>query len=306
MSVQPASGTSRWGDRVVRYPDDLVRRYRQAGLWGTRTIADEFHAVAAAHPDRDAVAALDGRLTFRELDERSDRLAAGLAGLGLVPGDPVLFQVTNRLGSVLAWYGVLKAGLVPVCTLAAHRGHEIGGISRRVGAVAHLVEAGTGNFDLVAFAAEQQRDHPTLRHVLVLGSEGPGAGDAGVALESLGAGTDPGVARKLVEEIQRGIDPDDVAVFQLSGGTTGVPKVIPRLHAEYWYNAAAYAESWGWSPQTRVAHLIPIIHNAGVVCAVHGPHSVGACLVLGTADLAESLPLMARERATHVLLGHGH
>ncbi len=176
MSVKSASGTSRWGDRVVRYPDDLVRRYRQAGLWGTRTIADEFHAVAVAHPDRDAVVALDGRLTFRQLDERSDRLAAGLAGLGLVPGDPVPFQVTNRLGSVLAWYGVLKAGLVPVCTLAAHRGHEIGGISRKVGAVAHLVEAGTGSFDLVAFAAEQQRDHPTLRHVLVLGGESPGLG----------------------------------------------------------------------------------------------------------------------------------
>jgi len=226
MSAKPASGTSRWGDRVVRYPDDLVRRYRQAGLWGTRTIADEFHAVAAAHPDRDAVVALDGRLTFRELDERSDRLAAGLAGLGLAPGDPVLFQVTNRLGSVLAWYGVLKAGLVPVCTLAAHRGHEIGGISRRVGAVAHLVEAGTGRFDLVEFAAEQQRDHPSLRHVLVLGAtagpEGP-VPAAGVAIESLGAGIAPAVARKLIEEIQRGIDPDDVAVFQLSGGTTGVP-----------------------------------------------------------------------------------
>ena len=170
MSVKSTSGTNRWGDRVVRYPDDLVRQYRQAGLWGTRTIADEFHAVAAAHPDRDAVVALDGRLTFRELDEHTDRLAAGLAGLGLAPGDPVLFQVTNRLGSVLAWYGVLKAGLVPVCTLAAHRGHEIGGISRKVGAVAHLVEAGTGNFDLVAFATEQQRDHPSLRHVLVLGA----------------------------------------------------------------------------------------------------------------------------------------
>ena len=51
---------------------------------------------------------------------------------------------------------------------------------------------------------------------------------------------------------------------------------------------------------------IQIIHNAGVVCAVHAPHSVGACLVLCTADLDASLPLMARERATHVLLGHGH
>ena len=295
--------TSRWGDRLVRYPGDLARRYRRSGLWGTRTIADELHAVATAHPQRAAVVALDGRMTYRELGESTDVLAAGLAGLGLVPGDPVLFQVTNRLGAILAWYGVLKAGLVPVCTLAAHRGHEIGEISRRVGAVAHLVEAGTRGFDLVGFAAEQRRDHPTLRNTLVLGA----AGDTdGVAIESLGAGADPRAARTIVEDIQRGIDPDDVAVFQLSGGTTGVPKVIPRLHAEYWYNAAAYARSWGWSPDTRVAHLIPVIHNAGIVCAVHGPHSAGGCLVLGTPDLDGSLPLMARESATHVLLGHGH
>jgi non-ribosomal peptide synthetase component E (peptide arylation enzyme) len=296
--------TNRWGERLVRYPDDLARRYRQAGLWGSRTIAGELHAVATAYPQREAVVALDGRMTYRELDESTDVLAAGLAGLGLVPGDPVLFQVTNRLGAILAWYGVLKAGLVPVCTLAAHRGHEIGEISRRTGAVAHLVEAGTRGFDLPGFAAGQRRDHPTLRHTLVLGAT---AGDTGaIAIESLGAGTDPQAARAIVEDIQRGIDPDDVAVFQLSGGTTGVPKVIPRLHAEYWYNAAAYARSWDWSPDTRVAHLIPVIHNAGIVCAVHAAHSAGGCLVLGTADLDASLPLMAREGATHVLLGHGH
>jgi non-ribosomal peptide synthetase component E (peptide arylation enzyme) len=224
--------TNRWGERLVRYPDDLARRYRQAGLWGSRTIAGELHAVATAYPQREAVVALDGRMTYRELDESTDVLAAGLAGLGLVPGDPVLFQVTNRLGAILAWYGVLKAGLVPVCTLAAHRGHEIGEISRRTAAVAHLVEAGTRGFDLPGFAAGQRRDHPTLRHTLVLGAT---AGDTGaIAIESLGAGTDPQAARAIVEDIQRGIDPDDVAVFQLSGGTTGVSKVIPRLHAEYW------------------------------------------------------------------------
>ncbi|MDQ4118889.1 MAG: AMP-binding protein [Actinomycetota bacterium] len=288
---------------VVRYPADVVRAYRDAGLWGTRTIADELHAVALAHPDRDAVVALDGRLTFHELEERTDTLAVGLAGLGLVPGDPVLFQVTNRLGAVVAWYGVLKAGLVPVCTLAAHRGHEVGEISRRVRARAHLVEAGTRGTDLVAFALAQQQGHPSLEHVLVLGDPGDARG---AAVETLGDGTDPAVARAAVRRIQAGLDPDGVAVFQLSGGTTGVPKVIPRLHAEYWYNAAAYARSWGWGPDTRVAHLIPIIHNAGVVCAVHAPHSVGAALVLGTGDLDESLPLLAAESATHVLLGHGH
>src|SRR6201994_4035779 len=205
--------TSRWGDRLVRYPDEAVRRYRQSGLWGTRTIADELHAVATAHPRREAVVALDGRMTYGELDESTDVLAAGLAGLGLVPGDPVLFQVTNRLGTILAWYGVLKAGLVPVCTLAAHRGHEIGEISRRVGAVAHLVEGGTRGFDLVGFAARQRRGHPTLPHTLVRGAAGDTAGDMRcVAIESLGAGADPRAARTIVEDIQRGIDPDDVAV----------------------------------------------------------------------------------------------
>lgn len=277
-------------DRLVRYPAELVAVYRGEGLWGTRTIADEVHAVAREHPERPAVIALDGRLTFRELDERTDLLAAGLAGRGLLPGDPVLFQVTNRLASVVAWYGVLKAGLVPVCTLAAHRGHEIGAISRRVGAVGHLVEAG-----LVGFALAQRRDHPTLREVLVLDE-----------LAALGADLDRRGARESVEKIQAGIDPDAVAAFQLSGGTTGVPKVIPRLHAEYWYNAAEYARSWGWTPDTRVAHLIPLIHNAGITCALHAAHSAGACLVLGSADLDESLPLMAAARVTHVLLGHGH
>src|ERR1700739_339090 len=199
--------TSRFGERLVRYPPDLARRYRQAGLWGTRTIAAELRAVATAHPQREAVVALDGRMTYRELDESTDVLAAGLPGVGLVPGDPVLFQVTNRLGAIVAWYGVLKAGLVPVCALAAHRGHEIGEISRRTGAVAHLVEAGTPGFDLVGFAAEQRRHPPTLRHILVLGAT---AGTPGVAVESLGAGTDPRAARATVEDIQRGIDPDDV------------------------------------------------------------------------------------------------
>jgi 2,3-dihydroxybenzoate-AMP ligase len=292
-----------WSGRVVPFPAEAVARYRAAGLWGSRTIGAEFRAVAARGPDRDAVVTADGRLTFRELDERSDRVAFGLIDLGLRPGDPVMFQVTNRLETVLAWYGVLKAGLVPVCTLAAHRAHEIGAISRRTGAVAHLVEANTRNYDLVGFAVEQQAGHPTLRHILTIGAiaDAPGS-----RIEDLGRDTAPDIARKVVDDIQAGIDADDVAVFQLSGGTTGVPKVIPRLHAEYWYNAHAYARAWGWDETTRNGHLIPIIHNAGIVCGLHGPHSVGGCLVLTGGDLTEALPTLVAEGTTDVLLGHGH
>ncbi|MTD53192.1 (2,3-dihydroxybenzoyl)adenylate synthase [Amycolatopsis pithecellobii] len=288
--------------RLVPYPADTVRRYRSAGLWGTRTIGAELHHIAGQRASHPAVVAADGALTYADLDEVTDRLALGLADAGPAPGDRVVVQLTNRLQSIVAWYGMVKAGLIPVCTLAAHRAHEIGAISRKVGAVAHLVEWSQSGFDLVAFAVEQQAGHPTMRLVLTTGAP---AGTPGTSIERL-ADTDPGLARKRVEAIQAAIDPDDVACFQLSGGTTGVPKIIPRLHAEYWYNARSYAEAGGWDENTRVAHLIPIIHNAGITCGLHAAHSVGGTLVLGTPVLDQALPLVARERTTDVLIGHGH
>lgn len=107
-------------------------------------------------------------MSFIELDRRTDQIAAGLIRLGLQRLDPVIFQLTNRLETVLAWYGCVKAGLIPVATLAAHRMHEIGNISRKVGAVAHIVEASLPTFDLVGFAREHAADHPTIRHILTV------------------------------------------------------------------------------------------------------------------------------------------
>jgi non-ribosomal peptide synthetase component E (peptide arylation enzyme) len=278
-------------------------RYRAAGLWGSRPIAAELSASVERYGDCLALVTAEGSVSYAELDRRTDLVAAGLLRLGLAPGDRVLFQVTNRLETVVAWYACLKAALVPVATLAAHREHEIGEISRQCAARAHLVEAGLG-FDLVSFARGIADGHPTLRHLVTIG---PAGGTEGaVALETLGEGLDSDEARAAVAEAQAGVGPDDLAVLQLSGGTTGTPKLIPRQHAEYWYNAAAYARRLGWTAETRLAHLIPVVHNAGITCAVHAAHSCGATLVLGTPDTAASLPLMADAGVNTVLIGHGH
>jgi 2,3-dihydroxybenzoate-AMP ligase len=281
---------------------ELAERYRAAGLWGPRSIAREFTAVAEQHPSGLAVVTEQGSLTYAELDARTDRIGAGLLGLGLDPGDRVIFQVTNRLETVLAWYACLKAGLVPVATLAAHRAHEIGEISRQCSAAAHLVEAGL-SFDLVAFARDIAANQPSLRHVITIGAE-PSAETA--ALETLGAELDDEAVRSRIDDAQRGVGPDDLAALQLSGGTTGVPKLIPRRHAEYWYNATAYARRLGWTTATKVGHLIPIVHNAGITCAVHAAHGCGATLVLGTPDAAASAGLLSRAGINTALVGHGH
>ncbi|MBJ8348884.1 (2,3-dihydroxybenzoyl)adenylate synthase [Antrihabitans sp. YC2-6] len=291
---------SDWGGRLVRYPEERANAYRASGAWSSQTTGGRLHGVALRFPDRPAVITAEAEITYAELDSRTDQIAAGLAQLGLRPRDPVILQLTNRLETVLAWYGTIKAGLIPVATLAAHRQHEIGYLSAKLGAVAHIVEAGL-NFDLVRFAFEHADGHPTLRHIIVVGDAA-----AGARLDTLGADVSPTAAREFVERVERDTDPEDVVAFQLSGGTTGVPKVIPRIHAEYWNNAEFYARCLGWDQNTLVAHLIPIVHNAGIECGLHAAHAVGACLVLATAQAEAAFELMARARASAVLLGHGH
>lgn len=288
---------------LVRYPDELADRYRAAGSWAPRSIAEEFHAIALERGEHPAVEHDETVLSYAELDRRSDQFAAGALELGLHPGDPVLMQVHNTPTTVIAWYGLLKAGLIPVCTLALHRGHEIGEISRRTRAVAHLVDAtptGSANpFDLVAFARDQARDHPTLRHILTIGA--PAAPDTS-PVEELGAGISANRARAAVERVQAGLSDDDVAVFQLSGGTTGVPKVIPRLQAEYWHNAKLYGRWLGWTGTERIGFVGPLMHNAGIICGLHGPHAAGATTILGNMG-QPVVPFLTDSRSTDTVLG---
>ncbi|WP_329537446.1 AMP-binding protein (plasmid) [Streptomyces sp. NBC_01450] len=270
---------------IVAYPEEAVRRYRAAGFWSDRTVAQEFRAVADKYPDHAAVLTPDARLTYAELDRRTDRIAIGLRDLGLRPGDPVLLQVTNNLWTVLAWYGLLKAGLVPVATLAQHRRHEIVEIARQAEPVAHLIEPGFRSHDLVALAAEVAREQPSLRWLLTIGTASPPPGAVALeTLEAVGRPDDPAVARAVVEEIQKAIPADSLAVFQLSGGTTSIPKLIPRLHAEYWYNSRAYAEAIDMDSTSCFAHLLPLVHNAGIVCGLHSAHSVGGCFALASPE----------------------
>lgn len=291
-------------DGVVGYPEELAERYRAAGVWGGRTIPQELRAMVAQHPEAPAMATPDAVTTYAELDRVTDRIALGLRDLGLGPGERVILQFTNTPWAVLAWYGLLKAGLVPVASLAQHRHHEISEIARQTEPTAHLVQADFPGQDLVALAGEIAAEVPSLRVLLTVNADAGGVPDGAVALESLvtAGPADDAEAAALVDELQRGIDPDSVAAMQLSGGTTSVPKVIPRLHAEYWFNARAYAEAIELGPGRAVAHLLPVVHNAGIVCGVHAAHSTGACFGLSAHDAASMKALAGRIPITHMMI----
>ncbi|MCF2533542.1 (2,3-dihydroxybenzoyl)adenylate synthase [Yinghuangia soli] len=274
---------------LTPWPPETAARYRASGYWDGRTLGGLLRDWTAAYGPRLAVVGGGTRLTYRQLDERADRMAAGLADLGIAPGDRVLVQLPNVPAFPVLFFALARLGAVPVLTLPAHRITEIGHLARLSGAVAYVIADEAAGFDYRTLAGQVREQAPELSHVLVAGDPGPYR-----ALESVDA--EPRAHREP--------DSGDVALLLVSGGTTGVPKLIPRTHDDYGYNARASAEACELDAGTVYLAALPIAHNFPLAC----PGMLGTLAVGGTVVLAPSpapdaaFPLIAAERVTHTAL----
>jgi 2,3-dihydroxybenzoate-AMP ligase len=277
----------------VPFPPERAEQYRRDGLWTGETLGDALRSAARAHPDRTALVTVETRLTHAELDELSESFAAGLlATTALRPGDRVVFQLGNEAETVVAYYGCVKAGIVPVCTLPQHGEREIGLLAEHTGARGHLVQADFRNRDLVGAGTKLQRATAGLDTLIVLRGTAPDTAHAYDAILAAGRTPDARAALAAVA-----IDPDGLVVLQLSGGTTGLPKVAPRRHEEYVYNSRVWAQALELTERSVLLHPLPIMHNAGTAAALQPVHLVGgACVVAPVGDPGPVLELIAAER----------
>lgn len=226
------------------------------------TMDAAYSRAAQANADRAAATDPDGTWTHAELDDLTTRIAAGLLDIGLKPLDRAIFQISNGRELVASLIACLKAGVIPVCTLTAHRAHEIGYLARHSGARAHFI-CTDDKFDFAALAKEMRGAAPTLGFTIVARGDAPG-GDGVHSLMALADRVDPARAEALLAAVER--DPAQVVVFQLSGGTTGVPKIIPRFHNEYLYQITMAGRFHGLDAQTVAFSAAPMMHNAPIIC----------------------------------------
>ena len=246
---------------VVYPPVERLQRYVEAGELGLQTLVEALGESFSTNASRTALATDEGDVSYAQLDDITDRFAGALLGLGLEPLDRVLFQCANCVELIFAVVGCLKACLIPVCTLAAHREHEIVYLGCHTEARAHIVQGDDPKFDLVDFALRVQSQIPTLRHVISI----HGDSKEGVhRFEDLVAAQTRAGAREVLRNVAR--DPFQVAVFQLSGGTSGVPKVIPRMQNDYLLNARLTVEVLGYRADDVLFMPMPMIHNAAMIC----------------------------------------
>ncbi|MEK7209914.1 MAG: AMP-binding protein, partial [Candidatus Binatota bacterium] len=105
------------------------------------------------------------------------------------------------------------------------------------------------------------------------------------------------------EELKRiTIDPEDPSLFQLSGGTTGAPKLIPRTHNDYVYNSKMAASVTGVGPDKILLDVLPLAHNLPLACpGLQGFLLHGGKVVLANTTRGEDIfPLIERYRVTHI------
>lgn len=270
------------------WPAEFAEKYRAAGWWRGETFGEMLRQRAEEHPDRVAIVdpVAGSRWTYADLDRRADRLAAGFLARGIGKGDHVVVQLPNIAEFFEVIFALFRIGALPVFALPAHRESEIAYFCEFTEAAAYIVAAEHGGYDYRELAAKIRAHVPALKHVFVAqGDPGEFEALAEVAEEPVGYG---------------GPRPDDLAFLQLSGGSTGVPKLIPRTHDDYIYSLWGSNEICGVDENSVYLVALPAAHNF----PLSSPGSLGVLYAGGRVVLCPqpspevAFPLIEREGVT--------
>ena len=251
----------------------------------------------ASHGDRTAIVHGDQAITFAQLKSRVDRLARHLLGLGVRPLDRFVMQLPNLPEFVYLYFALERVGAIPIMALASHRWTEVSAFVELTGARGYTAPSRLPGFDFAELAGRLRVAYPGLDVVLSVGGELPGAASVADLL-----GDDASTPASALDAVV--VDPDEPCVFQLSGGTTGVPKLIPRTQNDYVYNTKAAVAVNDIRPDDCLLVTLPIAHNFPLACpGISGFFIRGARVVLSNSTRPDDiLALVERERVTHLEL----
>ena len=281
-------------DGTVPWPQEVAAIYRERGYW----TGGRLDAIAAAHarqtPNKVALVDAAERVSYAELEQRVTHLASGFAAHGIRPGDRILLQLPNRVSFIATSLALMRAGAVPVYLLPAHRLSELSAIAAQAAPVAYVGPAVHAGFDYRGLAATVSQGIPGGLKVFIDGTP-RGAQVELDAVVRLGAAMPRPAAP---------VDGSELAFLQLSGGTTGTPKLIPRSHQDYLYSVRQSVGVCGFDRQTVLLLVLPAAHNF----PMSSPGFLGTLLAGGRVVLAAhgapelAFDLIEREGVTTVPL----
>lgn len=259
----------------MSYKKDMSK-YEHLEGWERCGFGEQLDKWAEKYGERTAVTDSEDEISYMELKQKADCLAAAFLRKGILKGDKVLVQLPNRISFVIVFFALSKIGAVPIMMLPAHREAELEGIIELAKPAAYIVVEKYLGFSYVSMANAMKEKYSCIRHIFVDSESGD---ISGMIAETCGEnGAFPAV------------DGYETAVLLLSGGTTGVPKLIPRTHTDYMYNARMSAKRCRLDSSDVYLASLPVAHNFPLCCpGLLGTLDVGGKVVLASATSPDDI-----------------
>jgi 2,3-dihydroxybenzoate-AMP ligase len=228
------------------WPEEFAERYRAAGYWTSTSLGQMLRNSSERFGERTALVGSSRRVSYAALDRRADELCEGFASLGVRARDRVIVQLPNEPEFVEVCFALFRLGAIPVFALPSHRLNELRAFALATQAVAYVTSDAKSGYDYPALARRLREAAPHLQHLIVSGDT-----EDLIELSSLAR---PAISRE---------EPDssEAALLQLSGGSTSVPKLIPRTHADYLYSVRRSAEICRLDETCVYLCALPAAHN---------------------------------------------
>jgi len=258
----------------TRWPDMLAAHYREQGCWRDEPLIAILARSVASWPERTAIVCGDREWSYAMLDERSTNMARNLSARGLTVGDTAVVQLPNIAEFYCVFFALLKIGVAPVNALMSHNKFELSSYCQQLKPTLIIGSAEHALFSGDDFIASLVADYPSIRHVVLSGRSWQG--------ESLEACCS--VVASISDDSFNASPADEVAFFQLSGGSTGTPKLIPRTHNDYEYSVRESVGVCGFNTTTRYLCALPAAHNF----VLSSPGALGVFMAGGTVVLGDN------------------
>ena len=239
---------------------------------------------AQKYPDNIAFVHENNKLTYRELNEQTYRLARGLNSLGIKKGDRVVLLLHNSLEFIVSYYGILKAGATVIPLNPLYKTTELTHNFSDSGAKCVIT-------DKECFTVIQRIDDKIRPDTVILIDE-DGQSET-VSLMKILAEYPP-------EPLKLDYHPsDDIAVIAYTGGTTGLPKGVMLTHSNLVANAIQNVTWMRWSHEDTIMGVLPLYHSWGACTSMNSVIYCGARAIIMTRfNVEELLKTIETEKAT--------
>lgn len=256
-------------------------------VWKQLTVGEALDKWSEKYENNIAILENEKSLTYKELNIEVDYYANGFLENGIEKGDKVVLQFPNSTEFIIIAFALFKIGAVPIMSLPAHRKTEIKGIIELSKAKAYIAKDKYLGFSYVDMIRQIIKEDDLNIQVFIQG-EKEEYKDI-YALKS---------KNTLNEAIK--IDYKEIGLLLLSGGTTGIPKLIPRRHCDYLYVAEHTGKICGLTENSIYLAALPIEHNFPLGCpGVIGTLFYGGKVVIcPTTSPDEIIPLIEDENIT--------